>query len=215
MYYGITDITTYILGTIFIVLLPGPNSLYVIVVASRSGIGAAYRAACGILLGDAVLMILSATGVASLLQANPALFAVIKYAGAVYLAWMGLGLLLSSIKTWLGKEEPAQAQGPIDETRPLQTALFISLMNPKAILYFVSFFIQFVSPQYSHPELSFLILGAICQFFSALYLSFLIFGGARLANQLRRHRRLSAAASGGVGGLFIGFGAKLASATLI
>jgi leucine efflux protein len=87
-------------------------------------------------------------------------------------------------------------------------------MNPKAILFFVSFFIQFVSPDYPYPGLSFLILGIIVQVCSALYLSVLIFGGAHLAAQFRRRRRLSAAATGGVGGLFIGFGAKLAGAGL-
>jgi len=101
-----------------------------------------------------------------------------------------------------------------DATRPFRTALFISLMNPKAILFFVSFFIQFVSPDYPHPALSFLILGAIVQFCSALYLSALIFGGSYLADAFRRRRRLSASATGTVGGLFIGFGVKLAGASL-
>ena len=100
MVYGITDITTFVLGTIFIVLLPGPNSLYVMSVASRWGVGAGYRGACGIFLGDAILMVLSATGVASLLQTTPALFAVLKYAGAAYLAWMGLGLLRTARTIW-------------------------------------------------------------------------------------------------------------------
>ena len=59
-----------------------------------------------------------------------------------------------------------------------------------------------------------LILGVIVQFCSALYLSALIFGGARLADQLRKRQGLSATATGGVGSLFIGFGVKLASATL-
>jgi leucine efflux protein len=214
MFYGVTDLTTFLLGTIFIVLLPGPNSLYVMSVASRWGIGAGYRGACGIFLGDTILMVLSATGIASLLQATPTVFMAIKYAGAVYLAWIGIGLLRSSIMSLLGKGEHPEAQPSTDATRPFRTALFISLMNPKAILYFVSFFIQFVSPDYPYPGLSFVILGAICQVCSALYLSFLIFGGARLAMEFRRRRRLSAAATGGVGGLFIGFGAKLATATL-
>lgn len=214
MFYGITDLTTFLLGTIFIVLLPGPNSLYVISVASRSGIGPGYRGACGIFLGDTVLMVLSATGVASLLQATPALFMAIKYAGAVYLAWIGLSLLRSSIGMWRERNAPPEAQDVVDASRPFRTALLISLMNPKAILYFVSFFIQFVSPDYPHPGLSFVILGAICQACSALYLSVLIFGGARLATQFRRRRRVSAAATGGVGGMFVGFAAKLAGASL-
>lgn len=213
MFYGVTDIATFIVGTIFIVLLPGPNSLFVMTVASRWGIGAGYRGACGIFVGDTILMILSATGVASLLQTTTALFMVLKYAGAAYLAWLGIGLLRSSIQIWRGRPEAVTVQAPVDASHPFRTALVISLMNPKAILFFVSFFIQFVSPDYPHPELSFLILGLIVQVCSALYLSALIFGGAHLAMQFRRRRRLSGAATGGVGGLFIGFSVKLAGAT--
>ena len=64
MNLGITDLWTYVLGTIFIVLLPGPNSFYVLSVASRSGVTRGYQAAFGIFLGDSLLMLLSATGVA-------------------------------------------------------------------------------------------------------------------------------------------------------
>jgi leucine efflux protein len=214
VFYGITDIATFILGTIFIVLLPGPNSLYVMTVASRWGIGAGYRGACGIFVGDTILMILSATGVASLLQANPAVFMVLKYAGAAYLSWLGIGLLRSAWRTWRGQVVATPRQENLDPSHPFKTALVISLMNPKAILFFISFFIQFVAPDYPHPALSFLILGIIVQICSALYLSALIFGGAQLAQQFRRRQRFSAAATGGVGGLFIGFGVKLAGASL-
>lgn len=214
MFYGITDLTTFILGTIFIVLLPGPNSLYVMTIASRWGIGAGYRGACGIFLGDTILMILSATGVTSLLQATPALFIVLKFAGAGYLSWLGVALLRTAIRTWQGTEKSRVIDKPVDISRPFRTSLVISLLNPKAILFFVSFFIQFVSPDYPHPELSFLILGLIVQFCSALYLSVLIFGGAHLAQQFRQRQRLAAIATGGVGSLFIGFGVKLANATL-
>lgn len=220
MFYGINNIATFIAGTIFIILLPGPNSLYVMSVATRKGVAAGYRGACGVFVGDAILMLLSATGAASLLQTNPALFMVIKYAGALYLAWMGIGLLRSALATWrskgvAGSESERERDQPVmDNARPFHTALIISLMNPKAILFFISFFIQFVDSSYQHTWLSFCILGLIVQFFSGLYLSALIFGGAHLATQFRRRRRFSAVATGGVGGLFISFGAKLAGATL-
>jgi len=213
MFYGITDIATFVAGTVFIVLLPGPNSLYVMSVASRWGVAAGYRGACGIFAGDTILMLLSATGSASLLRANPTLFLLVKYAGALYLAWMGIGLLRAAVAIWRGRNA-AGGEADVDASRPFHAALVISLMNPKAILFFVSFFIQFVDPAYAHAALSFCLLGLIVQFFSALYLSVLIFGGAHLALQFRRRRRFSALATGGVGGLFISFGAKLANATL-
>jgi len=215
---GITDFWTYVLGTIFIVLLPGPNSMYVLSVAAQRGVRAGYKGACGVFLGDAVLMVLSAAGVASLLQASPALFYVVKYIGAAYLGWIGLQMLRGALRSWsqrgaeAGPEAPAAA--PADRANPFRKALVVSLLNPKAILFFISFFIQFVDPQFGHPALSFAVLGLVCQVFSFAYLTSIIFAGARLAEMFRRRRRLSAGMASGVGAMFIGFGAKLATATL-
>lgn len=216
MVYGITDLTTFVLGTIVIVLLPGPNSLYVMTVASQHGVSAGYRGALGIFTGDLILMTLAATGVASLFQANPALFVGLKYAGAAYLAFLGWGLLRAGIQRWQAPVASVDAPPPAPSAsgRPFRVALLIGLMNPKAILFFVSFFIQFVSPTYPHPWLSFLVLGVIVQVCSMVYLSALILGGSYLAAVFRRRRKLAALCTGSVGGLFIGFGARLAVAGL-
>ncbi|TOZ47910.1 leucine efflux protein LeuE, partial [Burkholderia pseudomallei] len=108
----------------------------------------------------------------------------------------------------------ADVRRAVDGERPFRKALVVSLLNPKAILFFISFFIQFVDPAYAHPALSFVVLGAIAQLASFVYLSTLIFTGARLADHFRRRRKLAAGASGGVGGLFVGFSVKLALATM-
>ena len=215
MAYGITDLATYVLGTIFIVLLPGPNSLYVLSVASQRGVRAGYLGACGIFAGDAILMVLAATGVASLLQASPTLFMVLRYLGAGYLAWLGVGLLGSAWRTWQARQQVVEAAtSAVDATRPFRAALVICLINPKAIMFFVSFFIQFVDPGYAYPALSFAILGVLFQILSALYLSAVILGGAHLARRFRGRQRLAAGASAAVGAMFLGFGAKLAKSTL-
>jgi leucine efflux protein len=212
---GITDFWTYVLGVVAIILLPGPNSIFVLSVGAQRGIRAGYQAAGGVFLGDAVLMILSATGVASLLNAYPPVFLVLKYAGAAYLAWVGVNIIRSAWSRWRRRAEPSpvtRQEPPPGLQRPFRRAAVISLLNPKAILFFLSFFIQFVEPGYPHPELSFLVLGAVVQFFSALYLSALIFGGRYLAGRFRERRRLAAGASTAVGALFVGFGVKLATA---
>ncbi|AHI78434.1 leucine efflux protein [Burkholderia thailandensis USAMRU Malaysia  len=212
---GITDLWTYVFGVVFIILLPGPNSMYVLSLAAQRGVKAGYRAACGVFVGDTVLMVLSAAGVASLLKANPLLFSVVKYGGAAYLLYIGSGMLRGA---WRKLARPADAgadvRRAVDGERPFRKALVVSLLNPKAILFFISFFIQFVDPSYAHPALSFVVLGAIAQFASFVYLSTLIFTGARLADHFRRRRKLAAGASGGVGGLFVGFSVKLALATM-
>ena len=218
-HFGILDFWTFLLGTIFIVLLPGPNSLYVLSVAAQRGVRAGYRGACGVFLGDLILMVLSAGGVAALLKGNPLLFYGVKYIGAAYLCWIGGQMLLKCWRTLRSKAVAAPAnagntQYPVQVADPFRKALAISLMNPKAILFFISFFIQFVDPRFNAPWLSFALLGIVCELISFLYLTVIIFVGVRLAATFRQRRRLSAGMAGGVGVMFIGFGAKLATATL-
>lgn len=210
MYYGITDLSAFIIGTILIVLLPGPNSMYVMATASRSGIAAGYRGALGIFVGDTILMIFAAGGAASLIRTTPSLFLALQYAGALYLFYLGVILLRSALKDWNGFRAAQGESRSWDAGRPFQVALTISLLNPKAILFFFSFFVQFVSLDYPRPEVSFLILGIIVQICSLIYLSALIFGGAYLAGIFQRKRRLAALATGTVGSMFVAFGLRLA-----
>lgn len=217
---GVTDLPTYLVGLVLIVLLPGPNSLYVLSVAARRGIRAGYTAAAGVWCGDTVLMVLSAAGVASLLQANDLLFGIVKYAGAGYLTWLAVGMLRAARALWRTRhqreeaatEEAAAGPGttaPDTAERPYRRALLTSLLNPKAILFFISFFVQFVDPGYAHPALSFVLLGLLANLASALYLSALIFGGTHLAAAFRRRKRLSAGMTSAAGALFLGFAVKL------
>ncbi|WP_413808722.1 leucine efflux protein LeuE [Streptomyces sp. OE57] len=218
---GITDLSTYLAGLALIILLPGPNSLYVVSVAARRGPRTGYRAAAGVLCGDTVLMALSAGGVASLLHASPVLFSVVKFAGAGYLTWLAVGMLRGARALWRRRPGTAEAaargaDGAVDTAtgsaegeRPYRRALVISLLNPKAILFFISFFVQFVDPGYAHPALSFVALGAWAQLFSITYLSVLIFSGTYLAATFRRRRRLRAGLSAAAGTAFLGFAAKL------
>jgi len=215
MWLGITNIWTYLLGTVIIVLLPGPNSMYVLSTAARRGVRTGYKAACGVFLGDGIIMFLSAAGVASLLHAEPVLFDVVKYAGAGYLCYIGVGLLRGA---WSRRRTPAEETPEpapaADERNPFRRALTVSLLNPKAILFFVSFFIQFVSPDYHYPVVSFLILGAIAEILSCAYLTTLIFAGSYLAAQFRARRRLARGLTTGVAAIFIGFAVRLATASL-
>lgn len=214
---GITDLTTYLIGTLIVILLPGPNAMYVLSVAAQRGKRAGFAAAGGVVSGDFILMTLAATGAAGLLQANPALFAVVKYIGGGYLAWLGINMLKSGLLAWRRArrgEESALAASPLSGGHPYRKALLISLMNPKAILFFVSFFVQFVDPAYPHPALTFAALGAIVQCCSIANLSMLILLGDKLAAAFRRRRKLTAALGGSVGAIFVGFGAKLAAASL-
>lgn len=217
---GTVNLPEYIAGAILIVLLPGPNSLYVLSVAARRGVRIGYRAACGVFVGDTTLITATSLGAASLLARSPGAFDAVKFLGAGYLCYLGFNMLRAAVRAL---RERAAAQGdaaapprpeaePVE--RPFRRALLVSLLNPKAILFFLAFFTQFVDPRYAHPVVPFALLGAIVQLCSLLYLTALILGGNRLAAAFRRRRRLAASMTGGVGTVFLGFAAKLATAGL-
>lgn len=221
MMFGITDIWQYVGAVIAIILLPGPNSIYIFSLAAQYGRRAAYWGILGVFVGDTILMALAATGISALLKANPQLFEWIKWIGASYLAWIGCKLLYSTRRKWLehkakaGSVLPEQLseclQPSIDVNRPFVRGLVIDLLNPEAIIFFISFFVQFVDPSYPHQAVSFTLLGIILQIVSVSYLSLLVFAGAWLASVVHRRRWLTTSAESGAGALFIGFGVSLAA----
>ncbi|OAM35414.1 leucine efflux protein LeuE [Eikenella sp. NML080894] len=209
--FGIINPLSYLIGTIILVIMPGPNSMFCLSVAAQHGARKAYRAVCGVLLGDLVLILLTVLGAGTALKLYPALFHAMKLAGGLYLAYIGSGLLRGALRKWFAPP-PVLAAG-LPPTPPaghiFKRALLLSLTNPKAILFLLSFFVQFVDPAYPHPALSFLLLALVMQTVSFSYLTLLVFAGHRLANLFRRHRHVTTACTATTGLLFIGFAVSL------
>lgn len=165
--FGITDLTTFIIGTTLIVLLPGPNSLYVMSIASRFGIKTGYMGALGVYTGDLILIICTALGAASLLHAFPVLFIALKVIGAIYLSYLGIKLIIAAYQTFFPEKSSQRVQikkttpDTVESVQPFRTALTISILNPKAILFYLSFFVQFVDPAYPYPALTFTLLASM------------------------------------------------------
>ncbi|MFF5705168.1 leucine efflux protein LeuE [Streptomyces sp. NPDC012794] len=213
---GVQNLTTYAVGALLIILLPGPSSLFTLSIAAQLGVKSGYRAAAGMFLGETLLMVATAAGLASLLQANELVFAVVKYAGAGYLTWIAVGMIRAAWAMWRRRDEKAVEDAPAASDLPkggrlFRRSLVITVLNPKAILFFLSFFVQFVDPQYAYPGLSFALLAAVYQVISIAYVTVLIFSGTYLAAQFRRRRKLSASLTTGAGAVFLGFAAKLAT----
>lgn len=216
---GIINLSTFILGTILIILLPGPNSFYVLSVASKHGVKAAYQASFGVICGDFILILATIFGAASALHTFPLAFLALKGCGALYLSYLGIKLIRHAYQTWKSRHQKVSKETPIfsekiEKVTPYRTALTISLLNPKAILFFLSFFIQFVDPNSTSPFLSFLVLALILEVISLSYLTLIIFSGIKLSQYFSQHLRLTSISVLIVGVLFIGFGIKLATSTL-
>lgn len=214
---GVLNYVTYFIGTLLIILLPGPNSLYVLALSARQGARLGWCALFGILLGDSILMLATALGAVSILITYPALFMIIKYAGAAYLIYIGYNLIKDAINTWR-KADNHDLQNTITEKKTtglkaFKKSLLVSLLNPKAILFFLSFFAQFVDPNFSQPAIPFLILAITLQIISFTYLVLLVYAGQKLAAGFKKRKKVSSLSAGSVGVGFVGFAIKLALAS--
>ena len=215
--FGITHIHLYIASVIVVILLPGPNSLFCLTTAAKQGVKHGYCVIAAILLGDTILMTTSALGAGAILKTQPALFFGLKCLGAGYLSYLGLSMLIGGYKQYKKSgliQEEIIAQNNTYIANPFSKALMLSLTNPKAILFFLSFFVAFVDPDYPKPALTFLVLGLILQVVSFSYLTMLVFLGTRLSEWFGSRKVLSALATCCVGLLFIGFSLKLLTAVI-
>ena len=130
--FGITDYTTYIVTIVLFLAVPGPGNLALITSTTKGGIKGGFGAIFGIFLGDQILMWAAIAGVAAVLAAYPAAFSAIQWGGAAYLAWLGAKMLLA---------KPGDA--PVLHIRPshyIKQSLVITLLNPKAIVFYMAFF---------------------------------------------------------------------------
>jgi leucine efflux protein len=202
MSFDAATLTAFTLGALAIVLLPGANSLFVATTSLRAGRRPGFRAMLGVFLGDAILMVLAVLS-AQALSANPVVYAVLVWAGALYLCWLALGLVRSAarrLRAKLGRAaEPEPTESPISpptapnpiiaapRLRPFRTALVTSLLNPKAILFFASFFLQFIDPASPTPLADLLVLMLIIEGLSAAYLSVLVLVGANVGRRVQPH----------------------------
>ncbi len=200
--FGVSDYGAFVAAVIVFLMVPGPGNLALITSTSKGGIRGGLAATLGVIAGDQVLMWLAVAGVAALLAAYPTAFHAVQWLGAGYLAWLGVRMLLA---------KPGSA--PILNIRPRQffrQALFITLLNPKAIVFYMAFFPLFVDPA-RHQGLGTFAAMAL----TIATLTFLYGLGATLlthflAERLRANPRISATLQKLAGVFLIAFGVKLA-----
>jgi leucine efflux protein len=142
--FGIIHFPSYVIGAILIILLPGPNSLYVLALSAEQGWRKGIWASTGIVVGDAILMLSVALGSATVLASSPLIYSALRLLGAGYLAWLGFGIIRVGMARLQAKEATAnttsllQAEA-IMRIHPFLAALLLALTNPKAIFFFISF----------------------------------------------------------------------------
>ncbi len=199
---GITDYGTFVVTIIVFLLIPGPGNLALVMSTSKGGIQGGLAAGLGIILGDQVLMWSAVAGLAALLKAYPDAFNAMQWVGATYLAWLGAKMLLA---------KPGTA--PVLNIKPhhyLRQAFFITLLNPKAVFFYMAFFPLFVQPAYKEHLPTYAVMAVTVALLGFLY----SLGAALLTHYLAERMRANPKISQGLeklaGVFLIGFGVKLA-----
>ena len=200
--FGLADYPSFVAAIIVFLLIPGPGNLALITSTSKGGVRGGLAATLGLIAGDQVLMWLAVAGVAALLSAYPPAFRAVQWLGAGYLAWLGAKMVLA---------KPGDA--PVLNIKPhhyLQQALLITLLNPKAIVFYMAFFPLFVDPARHQGLTTFGVMAATIAALTFLYGLIVVLLTHRLAERLRASPKISSRLQKLAGVFLIGFGIKLA-----
>lgn len=192
-------------------LTPGPDVLYIASNALRSGARAGVVAALGINAGCFVHIFAAAIGVGALLAASATAFTVLKWAGAAYLVWVGMRLLLArpSPPGWAGS--PVGASQPASLWSVFRGGFLTNVLNPKVAIFFLAFVPQFIPPATEHKALAFVLLGALFNVNSIAVNA----GWALAAAWMARHAAVQRGMhwlDRAAGAMFVAFGLRLALA---
>ena len=200
--FGVTDYGAFVVAVIVFLAVPGPGNLALVTSTGKGGLAGGFAATAGVIAGDQVLMWLAVAGVAAVLQASPALFAAVQWLGAAYLAWLGVKMIVA---------RPGDA--PVVRIRAgryFRQAMAITLLNPKAIVFYMAFFPLFVDPARHQGLVTFAFMAATIAALTLAYCSAVVLLTRRLAARLGASPRLARWLNRVAGTLLLGFGLRLA-----
>ena len=206
--FGIHDLGLFMISGLLLNMAPGPDSLLIVTRSAAQGWRAGSAAALGIGSGTLVHIIAAALGLSAILATSATAFSVVKYIGAIYLLYIGIGLLLSKTAPVTSLDDVVLA--PLSFRRIYMQGFLTNLFNPKVAIFFLAFVPQFISPQAENKALAFIILGCIFNLNGMLWCHLLAVTSAMASQRLQASRTVSQWLNRLIGALFISFGIKLA-----
>ncbi len=198
---GIADFGAFCASILLFLALPGPGTFALLTSTGKGGFKGGAAATLGVIVGDQVLLWLAVAGVAALLAAQPMVFKAVQYAGAAYLAWIGLKLIFAKP----GSASPVH----IEPHHYARQAFFITLLNPKAIVFYMAFFPLFIDPAQHRGAVTFAAMAATIAVITAVYCLLLCAFADAISAKVRANRALARGLEKLAGVFLIGFGIRL------
>ncbi len=200
--FGIADYGAFVVAILVFLAIPGPGNLALLTATGKGGVRAGMAATLGVIAGDQVLLWLAVVGLSAVLINYPGLYSTVQWVGAAYL--MGLGYSLYNTK-------PGDA--PVLNMTPdhyFRQGLFITVLNPKAIVFYMAFFPLFVDPAIHMGLITFAVMAATIAALTFAYGLAVVLLAHHTAERVRANPLIGVALNKIAGVLLIGFGLKLA-----
>jgi threonine/homoserine/homoserine lactone efflux protein len=210
-FFGILHPGFFCLAVLLLNATPGPDTAYIVGRSVAQGRLAGLVSVAGISIGCCLHAIALAVGLSALLATSAVAFLLVKLAGGIYLVFLGLRMLLASTP-----EKNSDHLVRTTKSLPIifWQALVTNLLNPKVILFFLSFFPQFVAPDAPHKAIAFLLLGALFVIMSTCWNCGTALVAGAVTQRLKGGHRFQRWLERGVGSIFIALGARLALAKI-
>ncbi len=199
---GIADYGAFCAAILLFLALPGPGTFALLNSTAKGGFRAGAAATLGVIVGDQVLLWLAVAGVAALLAAQPLLFQAVQYLGAAYLVWIGLKLVFA---------RPGGAASPIriEPRHYARQAFLITLLNPKAIVFYMAFFPLFIDPAAHRGAVTFAAMATTIAVITAVYCLLLCAFADVVSAKVKANRTLARGLEKLAGVFLVGFGIRL------
>lgn len=208
--FGTQHLVLFVVAGLLLNMMPGPDSLLIITRSATQGWRAGSAAALGIGAGTLVHVFAAALGLSAALATSTTAFAVVKYVGAAYLLWIGIGLLRAKMERAGKREELISALPSLPYSRIFFQGLLTNVLNPKVAVFFLAFVPQFISPDASNKTVAFIALGLIFNFNGMLWCHFLAVSCDLASRRLQLSRSVALWLNRLVGTVFVSIGLKLA-----
>ena len=206
--FGIHSLPLFIVSCIMLNLTPGQDTMYIIGRSLTQGRKAGVLSVLGIMTGVLAHTLLAAFGLSAVLASSAIAFSVVKYAGAAYLIWIGIGYLRSR-----NRGGDSIEAGSLEELQPggiFRQGVLTNVLNPKVSLFFLSFLPQFVDPGTQLVFIPFFLLGMIFFTTGSIWCLVLVYAASWMTGRLRYRDSLGRILKKTTGALFVGLGIKLA-----
>jgi len=198
----------YLAVATLLALSPGPDTMFVLASSASGGARNGVAATLGISSGAIVHASAAALGISALIAASPLAFEVLRFGGALYLAWIGA---LALYRLWRGLDAATgtAAIAPVSVASAYRRGFVTNVLNPKVAIFYVAFLPQFADPALGHVPLQIFLLGAVHNVIGVLWLVGLALASGRLAQAFARNARARAWLDGTAGAVYLILAARI------